>query len=77
MDIVRRVVEEKLVVIFSKIPCCMSHSMKQLISSYEANATVYELDETPKGREIHKALQRWGQKPTILALFIGELCWWG
>ena len=49
----------------------MSHSMKQLISSYGANATVYELDETPEGQEIDKALERLGQKPSVPALFIG------
>ncbi|KMT05942.1 hypothetical protein BVRB_7g164320 [Beta vulgaris subsp. vulgaris] len=50
----------------------MSHSMKQLISSYGANATVYELDETADGNEIEKALQRLGQAPSVPALFIGQ-----
>ncbi|KNA23283.1 hypothetical protein SOVF_026280 [Spinacia oleracea] len=50
----------------------MSHSMKQLISGYGANATVYELDETPEGHEIDSALQKLGQEPSVPALFIGQ-----
>ncbi|GAB4840956.1 Monothiol glutaredoxin-S1 [Ancistrocladus abbreviatus] len=60
MEAVRRLVEEKPVVIFSKSSCCVSHSMKQLISSYGANPTVYELDEIPNGREIERVLQTMG-----------------
>ncbi|XP_057549082.1 monothiol glutaredoxin-S1-like [Amaranthus tricolor] len=72
MDRVYHLVEEKAVVIFSRSSCCMSHSMKQLISSYGANPTVYELDQTPNGDEIDMALQILGQSPSIPALFIGQ-----
>lgn len=73
MDRVYHLVEEKAVVIFSRSTCCMSHSMKQLISSYGANPTVYELDQTPNGDEIDMALQQiLGQSPSIPALFIGQ-----
>ncbi|KMT05945.1 hypothetical protein BVRB_7g164350 [Beta vulgaris subsp. vulgaris] len=72
MDTVTRLVEEKPVVIFSKSSCCMSHSMKQLISSYGANPTVYELDELPNGREIDRALKKLGCKPGVPAVFIGR-----
>lgn len=34
----------------------MCHSVKTLISSYGANAAVYELDERPDGEELEKAL---------------------
>ncbi|GAB4840950.1 Monothiol glutaredoxin-S1 [Ancistrocladus abbreviatus] len=72
MDVVRRLADEKPVVIFSKSSCCMSHSVKQLISSYGANPTVYELDEIPNGREIERALQKLGGKPSVPAVFIGQ-----
>ncbi|GAB4840955.1 Monothiol glutaredoxin-S6 [Ancistrocladus abbreviatus] len=72
MEAVRRLVEEKPVVIFSKSSCCVSHSMKQLISSYGANPTVYELDEIPNGREIERVLQTVGGKPGVPAVFVGQ-----
>ncbi|KAL2900454.1 Monothiol glutaredoxin-S1 [Bienertia sinuspersici] len=72
MDVVRCFIEEKPVVIFSRSSCCMSHSMKELISSYGAYARVHELDEMPEGNEIDKALQRLGQVPSVPALFIGQ-----
>ena len=50
----------------------MSHSMKQLITSYGANPVVYELDELPNGREIDRALQKLGCKPGVPAAFIGQ-----
>ncbi|KAL9235793.1 hypothetical protein vseg_010528 [Gypsophila vaccaria] len=72
METVRRLVEDKPVVIFSKTSCCMSHSMKQLISSYGASPAVYELDELPNGRDIDRALQKLGCKPSVPAIFIGQ-----
>ncbi|GMH27769.1 hypothetical protein Nepgr_029612 [Nepenthes gracilis] len=72
MDTVRRLVDENPVVIFSKSSCCMCHSMKQLITSYGANPMVYELDQVPNGREIERALQRLGGKPSVPAVFIGQ-----
>ncbi|KAK9733632.1 hypothetical protein RND81_04G080400 [Saponaria officinalis] len=72
METVRRLVEDKPVVIFSKSSCCMSHSMKQLISSYGANPAVYELDELPNGRDIDRALQKLGCNPCVPAVFIGQ-----
>ncbi|KAL9271828.1 Monothiol glutaredoxin-S6-like protein [Drosera capensis] len=71
-SILRRLVEEKPVVIFARSTCCICHSMKQLISSYGANPIVYELDQIPMGREIEKALQRLGAKPSVPAIFIGQ-----
>ena len=72
MNVLKPLVDEKPVVIFSKSSCCVSHSMKQLISSYGANATVYELDEHPNGQEIEQALERMGNDPAVPALFIGQ-----
>jgi len=46
--------------------------MKQLITSYGANPTIYELDEVPNGREIDMALQKLGCKPSVPAVFIGQ-----
>ncbi|KAK9726246.1 hypothetical protein RND81_05G201700 [Saponaria officinalis] len=74
MDTVKSLVEEKPLVIFSKSSCCVSHSMKQLMSSYGANTTVYELDEVPNGREIETALKRMGNKPTVPVVYIGQKC---
>ncbi|KAJ8434409.1 hypothetical protein Cgig2_002611 [Carnegiea gigantea] len=72
MDTVRSLVEDKPVVIFSKNSCCISHSIKQLITSYGANPTIYELDELPNGREIDRALQKLRCKPGVPAVFIGQ-----
>ncbi|GMH27771.1 hypothetical protein Nepgr_029614 [Nepenthes gracilis] len=72
MDALRRLVDEKPVVVFSRSSCCVSHSMKQLICSYGANLTVYELDEIPNGREVDRALQSIGCRPSVPAVFIGQ-----
>ena len=72
MNVLKPLVDEKPVVIFSKSSCCVSHSMKQLISSYGANATVYELDELPNGQVIEQALESMGNDPAVPALFIGQ-----
>ncbi|XP_074278943.1 monothiol glutaredoxin-S6-like [Silene latifolia] len=72
METVNRLVEQKPLVIFTKSSCCMSHSVNQLLSSYGANATVYQLDDLPNGEEVEKALQRLGFKPSVPAVFIGQ-----
>ena len=72
MDVIKHLVDDKPLLIFSKSSCCVSHYMKQLIQSYGANLTVYELDEIPKGQEIEKALQTMGNKPSVPAVFIGQ-----
>ncbi|XP_057534225.1 monothiol glutaredoxin-S6-like [Amaranthus tricolor] len=72
MEAVRSLVDEKPLVIFSKSSCCVSHSIKQLMSSYGANATVYELDEIPNGKEVEKGLLSMGCKPSVPAIFIGN-----
>ncbi|KAL2906695.1 Monothiol glutaredoxin-S1 [Bienertia sinuspersici] len=72
MDIVNRLVEQRPLVIFSKSSCCISHSVMQLINSYGANATIYQLDDMSNGQEVDKALQRLGLKPSIPAVFIGQ-----
>ncbi|KAK9733630.1 hypothetical protein RND81_04G080200 [Saponaria officinalis] len=72
MDAVNRLVEQKPLVIFTKSSCCMSHSVQQLISSYGANATIYQLDKLPNEEEIEKALQRLGLNPSVPAVFIGQ-----
>nr|ABD83296.1 Fgenesh protein 83 [Beta vulgaris] len=72
MEAVNRLVEEKALVIFTRSSCCISHSVMQLVSSYGANATVYELDEMSNGQEVDKALQGLGLRPSIPAVFIGQ-----
>jgi len=70
METIRHLIEEKPVVIFSRSSCCISYSMIQLIRSYGANPSVYELDQLPNGCEIDKALQKLGSEPTVPTVFI-------
>ncbi|KAB5527467.1 hypothetical protein DKX38_021314 [Salix brachista] len=73
MDMVKRLVADRPVVIFSRSTCCMSHSIKTLISSFGANPTVFELDQIPNGKQIEKALlQQLGCQPSVPAVFIGQ-----
>lgn len=72
MEMVTRLAKEHPVVIFSKSSCCMSHTVRSLISSFGANPIVYELDEMPNGPEIERALIRLGCKPTVPTVFIGN-----
>ncbi|KAF9688065.1 hypothetical protein SADUNF_Sadunf02G0158200 [Salix dunnii] len=73
MDVVRRLVADRPVVIFSRSTCCMSHSIITLISSFGANPTVYELDKIPNGKQIEKALvQQLGCQPSVPAVFIAQ-----
>lgn len=52
MEKILKLLEDKLVVIFSKILCCMSYIIKLLIFGYGVNLMVYELDEMFNGLEI-------------------------
>ncbi|CAO2839640.1 unnamed protein product [Amaranthus hypochondriacus] len=70
MDIVKGLVLERPVVIFSKTNCPVSHSMIQLISGFGANPTVYELDQLPNGRDIERVLQKMGCQPSVPSIFI-------
>ncbi|KAJ8749590.1 hypothetical protein K2173_026239 [Erythroxylum novogranatense] len=72
MDAVNGLVEDKPVVIFSKSNCCMSHSIKSLISGFGANPTVYELDRIPNGHQIEGTLVQLGCQPSVPAVFIGQ-----
>lgn len=72
MEAVNGLVEQKPLVIFTKNACCMSHSVQQLLSSYGANATVYQVDDLPNGKEVEKALKGLGLKPSVPAVFIGQ-----
>ncbi|KAK9733629.1 hypothetical protein RND81_04G080100 [Saponaria officinalis] len=71
MDVVKHLVRERPVVIFSKTGCPVSHSMKQLISSFGANPTVYELDQMANGHDIERTLQMLGRRPCVPSIFIG------
>ncbi|KAM0003444.1 putative thioredoxin-disulfide reductase [Helianthus debilis subsp. tardiflorus] len=72
MAMVTSLVSERPVVIFSKDSCCMSHTIKTLISNFGANPIVYELDEHPDGKQLEKELKGLGCKPSVPAVFIGE-----
>lgn len=71
-DMVTSLVDNKPVVIFSKISCAMSHSIKLLIQSFGANPTVYELDEMSNGCQIERALMQLGCHPSVPVVFIGQ-----
>ncbi|OMO63740.1 Glutaredoxin [Corchorus capsularis] len=72
MEAVTSMVADRPVVIFSRSTCCMSHTIKTLISGFGANPTVYELDEIQNGQQIERELQQMGCKPTVPAVFIGQ-----
>lgn len=72
MGTVKRLAAEKPVVIFSKSSCCISHSIKTLISNFGANAMVYELDELPNGQQMERELLELGCNPSVPAIFIGD-----
>ncbi|KAD1514675.1 hypothetical protein R6Q59_020395 [Mikania micrantha] len=72
MALVTKLGAEKPVVIFSKSGCSMCHAIKTLISGFGANATVYEIDEHPKGQQMEKELKALGLRPSVPAVFIGN-----
>ncbi|XP_073281297.1 monothiol glutaredoxin-S1-like [Primulina huaijiensis] len=73
MDVLMMLGAANSVVIFSKTSCCMSHSIKTLISSFGANPTIYEIDKLPNGKQIEKVLKTaLGCNPTVPAVFIGK-----
>ncbi|GLT42512.1 hypothetical protein SLA2020_165070 [Shorea laevis] len=71
MDVITRMVTDRPVVIFSRSSCCMSHSIRSLISGFGANPTVYELDQIPNGQQVEQALQQLGCS-SVPAVFIGQ-----
>ncbi|CAO2824484.1 unnamed protein product [Amaranthus hypochondriacus] len=71
MDVVKGLVQERPVVIFSKTNCPVSHSMIQLISGFGANPTIYELDQMANGSDIDRVLKMMGRKPSVPSIFIG------
>ncbi|KAL8143084.1 hypothetical protein V2J09_016116 [Rumex salicifolius] len=68
MDVVRNLVNEEPVVIFSQSACCVSRSIKKLISSYGANPTVCELDKISNGQEVERELLSMGIMPSVPAV---------
>ncbi|CAH1440439.1 unnamed protein product [Lactuca virosa] len=72
MVILKRLVTNKAVVIFSKSSCCICHNIRTLICSFGANPTVYELDEHPDGQIIERELKALGCKPCTPTVFIGQ-----
>ncbi|KAL2552603.1 Glutaredoxin-C8 [Forsythia ovata] len=72
LQLILRLAAENAVVIFSKSTCCMCHSIKRLFSGMGVNATVYELDEDPREKEMEKALIRLlGSSSAVPVVFIG------
>ncbi|KAF7818237.1 monothiol glutaredoxin-S6-like [Senna tora] len=63
MDIITSMIAEKPVVIFSKSNCCLSYSIKSLISGFGANTR----------QQIERALiETLGCQPSVPAVFIGQ-----
>ncbi|KAL6581951.1 Monothiol glutaredoxin-S2 [Orobanche minor] len=71
MDNVTEMVAGKPLVIFTKSKCCISHSIKILLTNFGANVIEYELDKIPTGNKIQRELAVLGCKPTVPAVFIG------
>ncbi|KAL2532370.1 Glutaredoxin-C8 [Abeliophyllum distichum] len=72
LQLIQRLAAENAVVIFSKSTCCMCHAIKRLFSGMGVNATVYELDEDPREKEMEKALIRLlGSSSAVPVVFIG------
>ncbi|KAL8522813.1 hypothetical protein ACS0TY_012957 [Phlomoides rotata] len=71
METVERLTAEKPVVIFSKSGCCMCHTVKTLMSSFGADATIYDLDELPEGQQLEKVLVG-DRRPSFPVVFIGR-----
>ncbi|KAL2944587.1 Monothiol glutaredoxin-S6 [Bienertia sinuspersici] len=59
MDVVRGLVQERPIVIFSKTGCPVSHSMRQLITGFGANPTVYEIDQMQMGEKLREFCKCW------------------
>ncbi|XP_039030843.1 monothiol glutaredoxin-S6-like [Hibiscus syriacus] len=72
MEMVTRMVADRPVVIFSRSTCCMSHTIKTLISGFGANPTVYELDEIQNGQKVERELHKMGCKPSVPVVFIAQ-----
>ncbi|GMJ01090.1 hypothetical protein like AT3G62930 [Hibiscus trionum] len=72
MEMVTRMVADRPVVIFSRSTCCMSHTIKTLISGFGANPTVYELDEIQNGQQVERELHKMGYKPSVPVVFIAQ-----
>lgn len=72
MEVVTRMVADRPVVIFSRSTCCMSYTIKTLISGFGANPTVYELDEIQNGQQVERELHKMGCKPSVPVVFIGQ-----
>nr|GLL41300.1 monothiol glutaredoxin-S10-like [Ipomoea trifida] len=66
-----KVASQKAVVIFTKSSCCMCHAIKRLFYEQGVSPMVYELDEDVNGREMERALVRFGCNPAVPAVFIG------
>ncbi|KAL5701349.1 Monothiol glutaredoxin-S9 [Ranunculus cassubicifolius] len=71
MDAIRRLTAGKGVVILSKSTCCMCYTVKVLFNELGVNPMVHELDQTPEGREIEKALMRLGCSTAVPAVYVG------
>ncbi|KAL5996013.1 putative glutaredoxin-C14 [Asimina triloba] len=72
MDKILKLASQSAVVIFSISSCCMCHTIKRLFCDLGVNATIHELDEEPKGREMERALVRLVcRTPPVPAVFIG------
>lgn len=70
MEKVTRLASEKGVVIFSKSSCCLSYAVNILFRELGVTPTVHELDEDPEGREMERALMRYGGNTPVPAVFV-------
>jgi len=71
MDKVNRIAAENGVVIFSKSSCCLSYTITILFQELGVTPFLCELDQDPEGKEIEKALMKFGCNIPSPAVFIG------
>ncbi|CAI9766713.1 unnamed protein product [Fraxinus pennsylvanica] len=74
LKLIQRLAPKNAVVIFSKSTCCLCHAMKKLFSGMGVNATVYELDEDPRGKEMEKALVWLPGVPVPVPVLVVFIC---
>ncbi|KAK9139425.1 hypothetical protein Scep_009106 [Stephania cephalantha] len=76
METVKRLISSgRGVVIFSKSSCCMCYTVKVLFHELGVSPIVHEIDQSPEGKEMEKALKRLGCKASsvVPAVFIGGI----
>ncbi|XP_072016607.1 uncharacterized protein [Amphiura filiformis] len=73
-ELVREIIHEKCVVVFSKTYCGYSRMAKQTLDSVHAHYEVVELDKRGDGEKIQAVLGKMTGATTVPRVFIKEKC---